>query len=732
MLAVTLAGSYVRESHWLQSELGKYLEEYQTHRDRLLGQKARRRTDRYSESVMSTWEISFAAVKRRSPVAAQLPLATSTVARDWPTNTSTATSPALLRYLIILHIVHGLVSGRSIEVNTSSSSSTGVLNFRSTMASDETDSFYAAPNDVFYSSNTYQRLSADKKEIRLLRILPGQDDSQIECQLIQEVALAQPDHIAYHALSYSAGNLKDIVQVKIESIDFNVFRSVWEVMQQMRSFNNEHGAGDHAKEWPPIWIDQICINQSDLTEKASQVLFMQTIYASASNVLLWLGKVEVGDQAERAFGFISALAQLAQTHHFLGMRGNSAPEGRENTTQHELLVDASATHDDGYVDERSYRDSADVFITKLKSHDEDVLQGLEAIRKLWAKSWWKRCWVMQEAIVAEDIAIIWGNHLLKWTELVVGDKLLRFVKQQLVSLMVDKDSEETRVSARSLFASIPESTCTLVLEFKQNWAEKQTNLRFTDVLQVSRQQGCTDARDRVYAFLGLVGPTKYGIIPSYERKNSVANVFVEVASAIIKHGPDLDIIAYANEVGRDDTLHLPSWVPDLQTETGRFSLCGWEEGRPEYDASRDYHDTKKPSSKVPGPTFLPDAAGNSVRVLKCTAIDVGPLYGPEGFDQLPTFTAAPPGVNRVDHFKDRLKALGLNMTDLYAFRDRPEQTVDHALTETLSCRSSLISIAEADPVVARVDEIFRGHLWRFFLTPEKIMGIAPSGARPRR
>lgn len=39
----------------------------------------------------------------------------------------------------------------------------------------------------------------------------------------------------------------------------------------------------------PIWIDQICINQSDDSEKSDQVQLMRVIYTSAKQVLVWLG-----------------------------------------------------------------------------------------------------------------------------------------------------------------------------------------------------------------------------------------------------------------------------------------------------------------------------------------------------------------------------------------------------------------------------------------------------------
>ncbi|KAF2106705.1 heterokaryon incompatibility, partial [Lophiotrema nucula] len=39
-----------------------------------------------------------------------------------------------------------------------------------------------------------------------------------------------------------------------------------------------------------LWIDAMCINQHDNTEKGTQVQMMRDIYMKASRVVVWLGK----------------------------------------------------------------------------------------------------------------------------------------------------------------------------------------------------------------------------------------------------------------------------------------------------------------------------------------------------------------------------------------------------------------------------------------------------------
>lgn len=69
-LAITMAGSYIAATPRLASNIGLYLPEYHKHRKRLLSRKAVPNIHSYKQSVFSTWETSFEAIRRQSPIAA--------------------------------------------------------------------------------------------------------------------------------------------------------------------------------------------------------------------------------------------------------------------------------------------------------------------------------------------------------------------------------------------------------------------------------------------------------------------------------------------------------------------------------------------------------------------------------------------------------------------------------------------------------------------------------------
>lgn len=53
-----------------------------------------------------------------------------------------------------------------------------------------------------------------------------------------------------------------------------------------------------------LWIDALCINQGDYEERSVQVAMMDRLYTGASQVAIWLGEDEQGDESRTAIGFI--------------------------------------------------------------------------------------------------------------------------------------------------------------------------------------------------------------------------------------------------------------------------------------------------------------------------------------------------------------------------------------------------------------------------------------------
>jgi Heterokaryon incompatibility protein (HET) len=127
-------------------------------------------------------------------------------------------------------------------------------------------------------------------EFRLLVLLPGLDDAEIQCE-IQHASLDGPPQ--YEALSYTWGDPKGedslvpcrgdpsaSYPIKVDEGYLRIGYNLECALKQLR-----HGTNPRT-----LWIDAICINQDDFEEKNQQVKAMARIYSNASRVLAWLGE----------------------------------------------------------------------------------------------------------------------------------------------------------------------------------------------------------------------------------------------------------------------------------------------------------------------------------------------------------------------------------------------------------------------------------------------------------
>ncbi|KAH7308419.1 nucleoside phosphorylase domain-containing protein [Stachybotrys elegans] len=71
-LAITIAGAYLSQTPTLASNLPQFILEYDRRRRDVLDKLPRKFVDQYTESVMTIWEMSYAAVNRQSPEACRL------------------------------------------------------------------------------------------------------------------------------------------------------------------------------------------------------------------------------------------------------------------------------------------------------------------------------------------------------------------------------------------------------------------------------------------------------------------------------------------------------------------------------------------------------------------------------------------------------------------------------------------------------------------------------------
>jgi hypothetical protein len=130
-------------------------------------------------------------------------------------------------------------------------------------------------------------------QIRLLKILPASDQAdEVRCEIFNS---SLDNHPYYEALSYAWGDPSITLPIRLNGKTYHVTSNLESALRHLRL----------ATERKVMWVDAICINQRDPTEKSHQVGQMRDIYRNAKQVLVWLG--EEGDVG-MALEFLTQIA----------------------------------------------------------------------------------------------------------------------------------------------------------------------------------------------------------------------------------------------------------------------------------------------------------------------------------------------------------------------------------------------------------------------------------------
>jgi hypothetical protein len=111
--------------------------------------------------------------------------------------------------------------------------------------------------------------------IRIVTLRPGLPSDDIRCDL-EEVDLSQSP--LYEALSYVWGPTRGAKRVFLGSQEYLVTQNLAEALKELRDSNNLR-----------LWVDALCNNQSDISERKEQVKSMNLVYENAIRVIAWLG-----------------------------------------------------------------------------------------------------------------------------------------------------------------------------------------------------------------------------------------------------------------------------------------------------------------------------------------------------------------------------------------------------------------------------------------------------------
>ena len=96
----------------------------------------------------------------------------------------------------------------------------------------------------------------------------------------------------------------------LDGQQFNITQNLHDALRRL---TNGHGGKQRlVAKRDFLWVDAICIDQSNITERSQQVPLMRKLYEQAQKVYVWLGEPEKTLQNELAEQKIKEFSKILQ------------------------------------------------------------------------------------------------------------------------------------------------------------------------------------------------------------------------------------------------------------------------------------------------------------------------------------------------------------------------------------------------------------------------------------
>ncbi|KAL7790528.1 heterokaryon incompatibility protein domain-containing protein [Trichoderma afarasin] len=397
------------------------------------------------------------------------------------------------------------------------------------------------PDNPLYSlpaTSTTVNLSTELGFFRLIDLYPGQWNDEIHCTL-KYYNRIRDRYPPYKALSYVWGRpRRNPPEILVNDYKIKVTANLETALKHLRD----------QEERVTLWIDALCIDQSNTEERSSQVAQMREIYSNASEVIIFLGNgLDYSKQHSKSSGDLRPLKRfdVGTLDASAAIDAWKASPLKTPVQAHEIFSFLAVV--------AQCLSCSDLFKFLADFPQDHLTQLSEALRRTLLVSWWDRIWVVQEAVVAKQLTVRYGNVEISWELLVEVATVLHDWESSYAGHPSYIPTSDLKVF--NLFSRVSN-----LHHFRENWRMSQE----TDLLSLMRYFGhrkASDDRDRVYALLGLCNQTT-AIRPNYGL--DVKDVFMAPIIETIRNTKSLSVL-YGDH-SRKTRRDIPSWVPDWSTE----------------------------------------------------------------------------------------------------------------------------------------------------------------------
>ena len=310
-------------------------------------------------------------------------------------------------------------------------------------------------------------------QIRLLRLHAAESSTDTIVCSLDVFDFDQLEGPTHDALSYTWGNdeatQKISIQIPVPSLPTDA-KSRWQAAKQhtqeqrdkrrlyirpnledaLRQFRDT----DSSQEDLFLWVDALCINQDDETEKSRQVAKMAEIYSKARDVLIWLGKEYNGSST--AIDFVPKILDLEQSEALISKESN-----RKQWT---------------------------------------------ALADLLKREWFSRRWVVQELALCKSRYVYCGNRSLNWGDL---ERAITFFSKKIDNILaLFTSSADAKILGDfpALGAIAMVNITSYLFRWDEDNLERMSSLEnLVDSLIMFESR---DPRDTIYALLSIASDTR--------------------------------------------------------------------------------------------------------------------------------------------------------------------------------------------------------------------------------
>lgn len=385
------------------------------------------------------------------------------------------------------------------------------------------------------SSPLYRHLCPSKEEIRLLELHPSDSSASDITASLSVVSLR--DNPSYVALSYVwGGSGIPVPTISLSDHTKAVTDNLRAALYALRDKTDTR----------LIWIDALCINQEDNTEKDHQVKLMGKLYQKCASCWIWLGG------ATSIAGIETAVKLL------------------ENWASDEHL-NANLNFDSTLI---------------------------KTVTELTTRAWFSRIWTVQESILPKKLVICCGSHRIPWT---IFADAAKNVQKHLCSpcCTLHNDTANTYIKGVDDFIDtvLTIERSRKPLHRSKSGKPDHWKSEVLTCLHHYRGRDATQQQDKIFGLHGLIDSDGQELIDFCFGLSS-EDAYITFCMEHIKQTESLRALQYVVWFAEKSKLKkpLPTWVPDWilamtesRWQTKRidryflYDACGGRKSQPEFD-----------------------------------------------------------------------------------------------------------------------------------------------------